>query len=400
MTPRLFLEPWPVVDGRPSLVGQGCTVEVQFWERHGRRRRWSRPRRNRYTHRIPADEPTGRRTRSTASRVRTLPLMATPTVNECRFPVDVVYTWVDGSDPEWNAAREQRHRRPRPAPPAPGRRAAGPASSPATSCATRCAASTCSRPGCARSTWSPAARCPTWLDRDHPASPWSDHAEILPADALPTFNSHAIETVAAPHPGPGRALALLQRRLLRSAGRSARRRCSARPGLSSVFFVPEHHRARPTCPTHRRGSRPPGTTGALLQEAFGVVTTNALAHAPYAVRTSVLAEIEERFAEVVARDRAVAVPLRHRHLDVELVRPALRAARPATRVRRRGRAPSSSTSPTATSTGSSASCCDRDQDFYLPRRPPRPRLPGVAARRDADHVPAGLLPGRRPWERD
>ena len=31
------------------------------------------------------------------------------------------------------------------------------------------------------------------------------------------------------------------------------------------------------------------------------MTTNALAHAPYAVRTSVLAEIEERFAEVVAR---------------------------------------------------------------------------------------------------
>jgi hypothetical protein len=39
----------------------------------------------------------------------------------------------------------------------------------------------------------------------------------------------------------------------------------------------------------------------LLQEVFGAVTTNALAHAPYAVRTSVLAEIEERFADVVGR---------------------------------------------------------------------------------------------------
>ena len=31
--------------------------------------------------------------------------MAEPTVHECTFPVDVVYTWVDGSDPAWNRAR-------------------------------------------------------------------------------------------------------------------------------------------------------------------------------------------------------------------------------------------------------------------------------------------------------
>ena len=34
--------------------------------------------------------------------------MAAPTVTECRFPVDVVYTWVDGNAPEWDAAREAR----------------------------------------------------------------------------------------------------------------------------------------------------------------------------------------------------------------------------------------------------------------------------------------------------
>jgi hypothetical protein len=34
MTPRLHVEPWPVVEGRRTLVGQGCSVEVQFWERH------------------------------------------------------------------------------------------------------------------------------------------------------------------------------------------------------------------------------------------------------------------------------------------------------------------------------------------------------------------------------
>ena len=34
--------------------------------------------------------------------------MALPTVDDVRFDVDVVYTWVDGDDPEWSAARESR----------------------------------------------------------------------------------------------------------------------------------------------------------------------------------------------------------------------------------------------------------------------------------------------------
>ena len=40
--------------------------------------------------------------------VPTLPLMAAPTVHECTFPVDVVVTWVDGRDPAWNQARLDR----------------------------------------------------------------------------------------------------------------------------------------------------------------------------------------------------------------------------------------------------------------------------------------------------
>ena len=68
MTPRLFVEPWPVVDGSgPACVGQGCSVEVQFWERHVDGDLVS-PRPNRYTNRIPAGEDGSCRSRSTASR--------------------------------------------------------------------------------------------------------------------------------------------------------------------------------------------------------------------------------------------------------------------------------------------------------------------------------------------
>ncbi|MEO6512733.1 MAG: glycosyltransferase family 4 protein, partial [Nocardioides sp.] len=53
MTPRLFLEPWPVVEGKQQLVGQGCSVEVQFWERNVDGALVS-PTRNRYTNQVPA----------------------------------------------------------------------------------------------------------------------------------------------------------------------------------------------------------------------------------------------------------------------------------------------------------------------------------------------------------
>ena len=102
-----------------------------------------------------------RPSRSTGVAVRTLPLMTEPTVHECRFPIDVVYTWVDGDDPAGTRPASERLGRLDRAPPRPRSRAGGPGSPPATSCATRCAASTSSRPGYAGSTSSPPARCPT-----------------------------------------------------------------------------------------------------------------------------------------------------------------------------------------------------------------------------------------------
>ena len=38
----------------------------------------------------------------------TVEQMLLPTVDECRFDVDVVYTWVDGDDEDWLASRDAR----------------------------------------------------------------------------------------------------------------------------------------------------------------------------------------------------------------------------------------------------------------------------------------------------
>jgi glycosyltransferase involved in cell wall biosynthesis len=294
MTPRLFLEPWPVVDGKPQLVGQGCSVEVQFWERNVEGALVS-PTRNRYTQQVPADAPLVPTTIE-GVEVRTLPLMAAPTVNECRFPVDVVYTWVDGDDPEWDAARQAR--------------IAG----------IEGTAQTREASGRARflsrdelryslrsvhlfAPWVrnvyvvTSGQVPAWLDLDHPGVRVVRHDEILPADALPTFNSHAIETSL--HHIPGLAEHWLYFNDDFFLGRPLRPEALFSPaGLSSVFF------AQSTIGlTDLPGSAPwlkaAWNNRRILQDTFGAVTTNALAHAPYAVRTSVLAEIEERFKDVV-----------------------------------------------------------------------------------------------------
>ena len=257
MTPRLVLEPWPVVDEQRSVLGQGCTVEVQFWERAVDGDLVA-PRPNPYADRIPAGE--GRATGIEGVDVPTLPLMAAPTVGECRFPVDVVYTWVDGGDPAWDAAREARISGMEGT--AQTREASGRARfSPATSCATRCAACTCSRRGSARSTWSPPAG-PAWLDARPPRRrrrPTRDPAGRRAADLQLARD----RDLAAPRPRAGRALRLLQRRhlprpaaaprdVLRPAGL---RRCSSPQSPSGSTDRPT-----PAVP-QGRAEQPPAAAG-------------------------------------------------------------------------------------------------------------------------------------------
>ncbi len=295
MTPRLFVEPWPVVDGRHQLVGQGCSVEVQFWERHVDGSLVS-PTRNRYTNRIPAHEDLVPVTID-GVEVRTLALMATPTVNECRFPVDVVYTWVDGNDPEWNADREAR--------------IAGMAGTARTREASG-RARFISRDELRYSLRSvhlfapwvrniylvTSGQIPDWLSPDDGVTV-VPHAEIMPADALPTFNSHAIETSL--HHIPGLAEHWLYFNDDFFLGRPLRPEALFSPaGLSSVFFA-QFAIGLTDAPDAPPWLKASWNNRLLLEETFGAVTTNALAHAPYAVRTSVLAEIEQRFKDVVSR---------------------------------------------------------------------------------------------------
>lgn len=104
------------------------------------------------------------------------------------FPIDLVYMWVDGSDPKW---RERRN--------------------------LHLGVAADSTPVEARwidneelryslrsvESYAPwinhiyivtDGQCPSWLNTSHPKISVVDHRDILPHDALPVFNSHAIES--------------------------------------------------------------------------------------------------------------------------------------------------------------------------------------------------------------
>lgn len=116
------------------------------------------------------------------------------------FPIDLVYAWVDGSDPEW---REKRDRY------MPERPKTGP--SPQSRSESRwrdndellysLRSVELYAPWVNRIFIITDGQCPKWLNTEHPKIKIIDHSEILPADALPVFSSHAIESCIYKIPG-------------------------------------------------------------------------------------------------------------------------------------------------------------------------------------------------------
>jgi len=305
-TSLLRLEPWPEdAAGRP-VPAAGCGVEVQFWEA-GPDGVLVAPRRNPYAERLdPEDLSVPDRLVATeldGVAVRTLPPMLDPTATQVREPVDVVWTWVDGRDPAWGAARDRRLREVL----AGGGDVAAAAARPASSGRARYLDHGELRysmrsvhlfaPWVRRLHLVTAGQVPAWLDVDHPQVHLVDHRDLLPPDALPTFNSHAIETSLHRIEGLAEHFVYLNDDML-----------LARPLRPEAFFTPAGHpRVFPSPTTiglDVDDDPPPYLAAArhnraLLREAFGAVPTHNLAHTPYPHRVSVLADLEARFPDVL-----------------------------------------------------------------------------------------------------
>ncbi|MDX2381224.1 MAG: stealth family protein, partial [Acidimicrobiia bacterium] len=212
------------------------------------------------------------------------------------FPVDVVYTWVDGTDSAWLQSFAQTAE-------AEGREVSDSALDPARY-ADRDELRYSLRSRWAFAGWVrniyvvTAGQRPEWLVEDDRLR-IVDHAEIFFGEDLPTFNSHSIE--ASLHRIDGLAEHFLYFNDDMFLGRPIQPSLFFNPaGLAKVFTsmarVPGHEfdgmLAYDTAA--RRGSE-------LLRERFGRVPSHKPYHSPYAVRRSVMDEIEAEFPEPYAR---------------------------------------------------------------------------------------------------
>jgi hypothetical protein len=150
------------------------------------------PRRNPVSEVFPL---AAQRPATVAGRRRSVPTFAPfaePGIDEVRFPVDAVYTWVDGDDPTM-AAKRRAHQALTDNTIAP--RETG-ASRYTSHDELRYALRSLEMyAGFVRHVYLVTdSQIPAWLDPDAEGLTVVDHREILPAEALPVFNSHAIES--------------------------------------------------------------------------------------------------------------------------------------------------------------------------------------------------------------
>ncbi|MFK7919977.1 MAG: stealth family protein [Ilumatobacter sp.] len=211
-------------------------------------------------------------------------------------PIDIVYTWVDGADPEWaQAFRETAE--------SAGRLVDEVALDPARyrsrdelRYSLRSVWAYC---GWVRKIWIvTAGQAPEWLLDDDRVTV-VDHREILPPDALPTFNSHAIES--ALHHIDGLAEHFIYFNDDMAIARPVRPELFFTPnGLGRVFLSgarvegAEDEYSLAVDTGARRGRE-------LLAERFGRVVTGKPYHAPYPLRRSTLHSMEVEFADIVGR---------------------------------------------------------------------------------------------------
>ncbi|AXI78120.1 stealth family protein [Peterkaempfera bronchialis] len=288
-------------EGRLVLgVAYGCDVEFWTEETPGL---LTGPRRNRVSDVISADGDPVEASDTLFTRlapadrdplppVRTRVEFTASRPDDIDFPIDVVYTWVDGSDPEWLRRRAQ----------AAGRAYHAEAAN---------AARYLSRDELKYSLRSlrmnaPWVRnvylvtddqVPEWLDTSVPGLKVVSHKEIFSdPSVLPTFNSHAIESQL--HHIEGLAEHFLYFNDDMFLGREVTPQDFFHANGLTKFFpspanVPQGEPSEDDVPVSVAGKN----NRELIESRFGTVITQKMKHVAYPLRRSVLYEIEEEFAD-------------------------------------------------------------------------------------------------------
>nr|WP_086722450.1 stealth family protein [Streptomyces carpinensis] len=286
----------------------GCDIE--FWRQEDGR--LLSPRRNAVAESVEADQAAVEADESLftdlaplpaeqdrPARVRTRRAFAVEAVGRRAFPIDVVYTWVDGSDPDWL------------------RRRAGFSDRPYHDEAAN-AARYLSRDELRYSLRSlhlyapwvrnvylvTADQCPRWLNTDHPRIKVVGHRDIFTdPDVLPTFNSHAIESQLHHIEGLSEHFLYLNDDVI--LGQEI---------LPEHFFLPnglgKFYLSSALVPFGDLCAQDPPVAAAaknnrrLIADRFGDHIVRKMKHVPHALHRSVLDDIEREFCEEHRRTAA------------------------------------------------------------------------------------------------
>ncbi|SPT51134.1 stealth conserved region 3 domain-containing protein [Actinomadura madurae] len=229
-----------------------------------------------------------------------------PLVSDVAFPIDAVYTWVDGADPRWRARRDAA---------LDGRDAEeGAAGDDRFRSRDELRYSLRSLAMFApwiRHVWIVTdGQVPEWLNTGYPKITLVDHREIFAGRGrLPTFNSHAIETQLHHIDGLSEHFLYLNDDIF--IGRPVHPAQFFRPnGTANFFLSPTPVPLSPICEDDDFNFAAAKNNRRLIEATFGRTLTHSFLHAPHPLRRDVLKEIEERFAVEVAR--TAATPLRSR----------------------------------------------------------------------------------------
>ncbi len=305
-TPRVALQAWPDAAHGPTILsdrsGDGAVgVDVQFWDR-GRDGTLRAPLANGYVDAVPPHVATTTR-RIDGLDLPTLPIMSGARVGDVTFDIDVVYTWVHGADPAWLEALG-------------ARRGITAELSSSSSGRARFESRDELRysmrsvflfaPWARRIHLVTAGQVPDWLDPSDPRINLVDHRDILPAEVLPTFNSHAIETALHRIDGLAEHFIYFNDDMLLARPLPPERFFEA-SGRFAVFTAdhlvgdpaPSGQPAYVTAALHNRG---------LLRDAYGKTLTHHLAHAPYPLSIDAVRRTVEEFGQDV--DRTARSPFR------------------------------------------------------------------------------------------
>ena len=278
--------------------GQGPPVRIQFefWEEAGTN--LTAPRRNPIVRRLSTHTIEEMELFRPGPVRKAEEVSGSPLVSECLFDVDIVYTWVNSSDPDWRAMYTA----------ATGKKPEGETSD------AKNIDRFLSRDELRYSLRSLAAfapwvrrihivtNCapPPWLDTEHPKIRWVCHEEILPSDALPTFSSHAIEARLQHIQGLSEYFLYFNDDFFLC--RSCEKEDFFFSNGMTRAFVEEYGvvngRVHPADPDYLNAAR---NGKALLEADFGRSAVALHKHTPYALSRDVLLEMERRFAEPIAR---------------------------------------------------------------------------------------------------